>query len=260
MVESDGRKRRAAIRELREAKLLTDFVEGVHVKSYGVPESVLDEVEAEKPDLIGALMSNEYIASEVEEGHRSAHRYGVPLSGIAFSSEHAAYVAKNLGEFRFGYAMDMECQWFEPGNPPAIHAVHRGTLVVSSDGYLDHVDRLIHERQVRDWMVRAASKGLTAVLDIPSHIADSVDSGTGRCPLGGRIGPYLTDDFDRWEEQFSDGVQELKDQIAKLQQRLEATNEVEKAIRKHGGWQKFRQDFEALVRQELLRQAEKENQ
>lgn len=243
-VESDGRKRLRAMRDLVAAGYLAPRASGDGY-DYSVTPAVYASIPAARPDLVVQLPAEE-IARQL-----ARHEVLPAVPWAKLSCGEQKWIIEHPADYRLGYVDPSWLQHWMPVSAPASALEcaprFRSELYVADDALAAHYA----DAAVRYWEAHYAVHGLPWALEtlahVPAHQAKMFAPSSERSPFD-MSGIHMRTDPARWEHDLDDARDAIKEHIARLQDRLDLVNEVQAAVRALGGWDKFRADMQDGIR------------
>lgn len=236
-VEPDGRRREAALRRLEQAGLVRRPGNG----NVTIEEAVLDLIKPVKPDLVA------YQAPRLEallRSHRERHLvYCVAWANLAPAEQ--LYVLRHREQYRVAMVDNFGGFKWAPLIPSAERPTFGGSVYVADDALVEAVAKAERSRRVasmlRDNLAWATEHLLGLPEDFPARSGEH-----SSCPFGGpslAFGPEPS----AWAEEAERKAAALAERIAELQAMRQQLADLQGAVARKGGWNKFTAEYQARI-------------
>jgi hypothetical protein len=255
-LESDGRKRPKLIRQLQEQGLIGEKGRW----GYKVTDEILGFFDAEIPDLVAKVKEDEYTMARFERGdfHNEVLTHGFPVNKLTRNEK--ACILWHYNEYGVGHYGYGKFEEFEFGTNPEGDKWQR-TLLVFTPAYDEFIEELQFKARAQRTVYNNVGWGLKTLCgctEADVEFVGSCEERQGRIGFGGpRTKPLFVKGED-WEKEMGSSVDATRKQLAELTRQMDALHNIEKRVALYGGWEKFRNDLEALVIKELRKEDEEE--
>ena len=252
MLESDGRRLRRVLRELREAGYITEAPDN---NQSLVTSKAYDELEAEPCDLCVAWNESTERKDSGALGKFDAVRFdSLPIGQRKCLTE----LALNQGDVE----VRMVCVRCFGATSPSYEVVVPGVrdsfvaawnsvgfnsvFVYFTNGELKaHATDSLRGSRVNTLVANNLSWGVQEIVGVSKEDAKLVEGRDGMQLVGG---PRFSKDPEKWEEELATAKRSVAECIKSLQEDAEALERIDQAFKQYGGWTKFHSEYrERLV-------------